>query len=241
MYLSRAWLVKLTVVLFVWTGRVAADEPVLVKCLTTRGPMRIQVHPDWAPIGAERFLDLVRSDFFQDVGLTRVVKGFLVQFGIAADPKVQHDWNRKGNLQDDPNLHMPVKRGYMAYAGSGVNSRSTQIWIAFEDSKSLGTQPWETPFGYVVEEDMPVVDAFYSGYGDMSAFGGHGPDQGKQQQLGNGYLKPNFPDLDYIKSCTVEEPADDAALGSEPTPEGTSRWKHHGRVTRGSKPQSASL
>eukprot|EP00242_Pyramimonas_sp_CCMP2087_P006032 CAMPEP_0198225514 /NCGR_PEP_ID=MMETSP1445-20131203/101393_1 /TAXON_ID=36898 /ORGANISM="Pyramimonas sp., Strain CCMP2087" /LENGTH=198 /DNA_ID=CAMNT_0043905049 /DNA_START=234 /DNA_END=827 /DNA_ORIENTATION=- len=175
---------------------------VLVRCETTKGPIRIDVHPDWAPLGAQRFLELVNTRFFDDVGLTRVVKGFLVQFGIAADPHVQQQWNAKGNIQDDPNIGTAVKRGTMAYAGSGKNSRSTQIWISFQPSSGLGTQPWEVPFGQVHEDDMAVVDSWYSGYGDMSAFGGRGPDQGRQQQQGNGYLK-SFPELDYIKSCAV--------------------------------------
>mmetsp|Transcript_39332 Transcript_39332/g.85551 ORF Transcript_39332/g.85551 Transcript_39332/m.85551 type:complete len:233 (-) Transcript_39332:466-1164(-) len=203
-----------------------SGDVVLVQCETTKGTIKIDVYPEWAPLGAARFLELVKTGFFSNVGLTRVVKGFLVQFGIAANPTVQHEWNRKGNIQDDPNIGTPVKRGTMAYAGSGINSRSTQIWISFQPSRSLGTQPWETPFAQVHEESMEVVDAWYSGYGDMEAFGGHGPDQGKQQQQGSTYLK-NFPDLDYITSCAIV-PTSLEGFGLSPhTP--AARHRHGGK------------
>lgn len=39
------------------------------------------------------------AGFFSQVALTRVVANFLVQFGIAADPAVQRQWNAKGNIQ----------------------------------------------------------------------------------------------------------------------------------------------
>ena len=41
----------------------------LVSCSTTKGTIKLEVHPAWAPLGAERFLELVSSNFFADVAL----------------------------------------------------------------------------------------------------------------------------------------------------------------------------
>ncbi|KAK3257292.1 hypothetical protein CYMTET_33614, partial [Cymbomonas tetramitiformis] len=195
----------LPIFIFLLSACLAAgdDDVTLVKCSTSKGPIRITVHENWAPIGAARFLDLVNSGFFTQVGLGRVVPNFLVQFGIAADPQVQRRWNAKGTILDDPDIHTPIKRGTIAFAGGGKNTRTTQIWISFNDNPGLGHSPWETAFAQVDPEDMHVVDSFYSGYGDMGAFGGKGPDQGRHQQEGNAYLRSEFPDLDYLLNCSV--------------------------------------
>ena len=58
-----------------------ADFP-LVHCETTKGPLTIEVHKDWSPLGAERFIDLVRDDFFTDIAFFRCVERFLTQFGF---------------------------------------------------------------------------------------------------------------------------------------------------------------
>jgi len=168
-----------------------------VQCALTSGWINIEVHPEWSPIGAKRFLDLVKANYFADCALFRAIHGFLVQFGICGDEQVRKEWSAKPPMADDPpRPDIPVKLGTMAYAGYGKNSRGTQMWISFGDSKSLGTQPWETPFAQVVGADsLAAVQKISTEYGDR-------PDQGQIQQRGNDYLRKEFPNLDYIKSCT---------------------------------------
>jgi hypothetical protein len=75
----------------------------IVCCNTTKGPLSIEVHPNWAPNGANRFLFMVKDNFFStNIALFRALKGFLVQFGLSGDPKVQHRYHTYGNLPDDP-------------------------------------------------------------------------------------------------------------------------------------------
>jgi len=38
----------------------------------------VQVHPDWAPLGAARFKELIDLDFFKGVRFFRVITGFMV-------------------------------------------------------------------------------------------------------------------------------------------------------------------
>ncbi len=117
----------------------------LVDCQTSKGPLRIEVHRNWAPLGADRFLELVQDQFFTDIAFFRCVKRFLTQFGISDKPDKKH-WHNK-NIPDDPNLHLGIQKNYVSFAGGGPNTRSTQLFIAFEYLDFLGNEPWETPFG----------------------------------------------------------------------------------------------
>lgn len=170
-----------------------------VSCQTTKGPIKIEVYKEWAPLGAERFLDLVKDGFYSDIALYRCVKGFLTQFGISDDPKMKH-WHRK-QIADDTNIHKGIHKHYVSFAGGGPNTRTTQIFIAFEELDFLGNSPWETPFGKVVEGGN-VLDALYKGYGDIPPFG-KGPDQGKLFNQGNSYIRENFPLIDFLVSCEM--------------------------------------
>lgn len=106
------------------------------------------VHPAWAPLGARRFLRLVHAGFFNNIPLFRVVPGFLVQFGISLDPDMNSRFAEQ--LKDDPPLGISFRKGLMAFAGYGVNSRSTQVFIGYEGAAGLGNAPWETPFAEVL-------------------------------------------------------------------------------------------
>ena len=201
-------------------GEADKRQTTRVKCATTAGPLLIDIYEGWAPLGAQRFLDMVRTGFFSSrVGLFRAVKNFLCQTGVPGDPSLHQQWRQKGRIKDDPqwlNLQgqkQPLKRGYLAFAGGGRDSRTTEFFFAFRDLK-LGFQPWEVPFGTLVGEgSFAALDRFYAGYGDMGAFGGHAPAPGQIYKRGAAYLDAEFPLLDFITSCDVDasDADDDAA------------------------------
>ncbi len=183
-----------------WTAR--APESYKAKFTTTKGDFVIQVTRAWAPIGADRFYNLVKSGFFNDASFFRVVPNFMVQFGMPADPKVNAAWSRV-TMKDDPRKQSNAQ-GTVTFAHTGApNSRGTQVFINFRDNSFLDSQGF-SPFGKVVE-GFDVVQKLYSGYGDMRAMGGNGPDQGPIAQSGKAYLDKNFPKLDSIKSATIVE------------------------------------
>jgi cyclophilin family peptidyl-prolyl cis-trans isomerase len=173
-----------------------------VKCHTTAGDLTIEVFPGWSPIGAKRFLDLINDQFFTDIALYRSVENFLTQFGISDQQSKKH-WHGK-QLPDDPNLHIPITRGYMSFAGGGANTRSTQVFISYADlSGFLGKEPWETPFARVVgQESDDTLTKLYKGYGDIPPFG-PGPNQGRLFNEGNQYIRNDFPLVSFIKECHV--------------------------------------
>jgi peptidyl-prolyl cis-trans isomerase A (cyclophilin A) len=165
---------------------------------TSKGLIVIDVRREWAPNGADRFYNLVKNGFFDDTRFFRVISGFMVQFGISGDPRISAQW-RNATIPDDP-VKQSNKRGFITYATSGPNSRTSQVFINFGDNAGLDRQGF-SPFGQVAT-GMDVVDKLYSGYGE-GAPQGRGPSQGRIQGEGNAYLTKDFPMLDYVKKATV--------------------------------------
>ncbi len=177
-----------------------APETFQVKFTTTRGDFIVKVNRAWAPIGADRFYNLVKHHFYDNASFFRVVPGFVVQFGISAYPPVSAAWE-KANIQDEP-VTQSNKRGYLTYAKTSMpNTRSTQIFINLKDNAGLDQQGF-SPFGYVDAQGMKVVDFLYDQYGDTS-----GPDQDQISKLGKPYLDKGWPKLDSIKTAALLGPA----------------------------------
>ena len=171
-----------------------------VKFDTSQGTFEIEVHRDWAPNGADRFYNLAKNGFYNDARFFRVIKGFMVQFGINGNPKISQVW-RNANIPDDP-VEESNLRGFVTFATAGPNTRTTQVFINYGDNPSLDGQGF-APFGKVVS-GLDVVQHLYSNYGEGAPRGG-GPDQSRVQTEGNAYLQKNFPQLDYIKKATIEK------------------------------------
>jgi peptidyl-prolyl cis-trans isomerase A (cyclophilin A) len=160
---------------------------------TTRGPVQVEVTRADAPIGADRFYNLVKAKFFDGARFFRVVPGFVVQFGMAGDPKVNAAWNVP--IKDDPVL-VSNTRGTLTFAAQKTpNTRTTQLFINLGNNQRLDPQGFAV-FGKVVS-GMDAVDHIYPGYGQK-------PDQEQIEKEGNTYLQQNFPSLDYIKTARIE-------------------------------------
>jgi len=168
---------------------------------TTKGPFVVEVTRAWAPRGADRFYNLVRAGFYDEVAFFRVISGFMVQFGIHGDPRVNAAW-RGAEIPDDP-VTQSNRRGMVTYAMAGPDTRTTQLFVNFGDNAGLDRQGF-APFGRVVE-GMAVVDSLYPGYGEGAPHG-TGPDQGRVQQEGNAYLRTSFPRLDFVKTARLVKP-----------------------------------
>ncbi|MGN6572946.1 MAG: peptidylprolyl isomerase [Pseudolabrys sp.] len=170
------------------------------KFETSKGAFVIQVTRAWAPAGADRFYNLVKNGFFDDVRFFRNIAGFMVQFGINGDPALNAKW-RVARIPDDK-VTQHNTRGMITFATSGPNARTTQVFINFADNSQLDGMGF-APFGRIVS-GMDVVDKLYSGYGE-GAPNGNGPDQNRIQTEGNPYLARGFSKLDYVKKATIEK------------------------------------
>ena len=155
------------------------------------GSFTMEVHDDWAPLGAARFKEMVDSNFFAGVRFFRVIENFMAQFGINGNPQLAAEWREK-KLSDDP-VKESNTRGMVSFATSGPNSRTTQMFINFKDNANLDGMGF-SPFAKVVE-GMEVVDRIFKI--------GEKPEQGRIQAEGNKYLKRSFPRLTFIKSAKL--------------------------------------
>jgi peptidyl-prolyl cis-trans isomerase A (cyclophilin A) len=169
-----------------------------VRFDTTKGPFVIQVNRAWAPHGADRFYNLVKNGFYDNVRFFRVVSGFMVQFGINGNPQLSARW-RDANIPDDP-VKQSNARGMITFATAGPNTRTTQVFINFGNNSRLDGQGF-APFGKVVS-GMNVVDSLNAEYGEGAPYG-KGPDQGRLQTEGNAYLAKSFARMDYVKKATI--------------------------------------
>merc|ERR1712096_375512 len=109
------------------------------------------------PNGAKRFQDLMEDNYFKGSRFHRVVPGFMVQFGLAADPQAYQKWGTKP-IKDDP-VKVSNDKGYLSFAMRGPDTRSVQIFINYGNNRNLDEQNF-SPFARVVE-GMEVVERFY--------------------------------------------------------------------------------
>jgi homoserine O-acetyltransferase len=170
-----------------------------VKVTTTQGDFTIQAHRDWAPRGVDRFYNLVRAGFYDDSRFYRVIRGDFAQFGIPGDPAIASVWCNQ-SFPDD-RVTQSNTRGFVAYAMTGPDARTTQIYIVMGD-RSRQDQDGFAPIGRVVA-GMEIVDKLYSGYGETAGGGMRGGKQAPLFEGGNAYLDSTFPKLDKLIRAAV--------------------------------------
>jgi len=170
---------------------------------TTAGDFTVKVTRAWAPVGADRFYSLVKNGYYDGNRFFRVVPGFVVQWGIHGNKKVNAAWydpkNREHTQIKDDKVVQSNTRGKIVFATSGPDSRTTQLFINFDDNSNLDKMGF-APFGEITAEDMKIVDKIYSGYGE--------PPRDLQPilaQNGNAVLDEYFPKMDGIITATIVE------------------------------------
>jgi peptidyl-prolyl cis-trans isomerase A (cyclophilin A) len=163
---------------------------------TSQGPFVIEVHREWAPLGADRFYTLVKRGFYNDARFFRVLNGFMAQFGLSGDPKIQGEY-ALANLLDEPAKQSNL-RGFVSFAKeSSPNTRYTMVFVNYKDNSYLDADGF-APFGQVIS-GMEMLDKLYSGYGRQNV-----PDQRRIKSEGNAYLAAEYPKLDFIKTARIE-------------------------------------
>jgi cyclophilin family peptidyl-prolyl cis-trans isomerase len=180
-----------------WTQPAPEVYRVLIK--TTKGNITLEVTRALAPRGADRFYHLVEVGFYNDSRFYRVITGRFAQFGIAGDPAIAKIWQNE-RFPDDPVKDTNV-RGTFAFAMTGPDARTTQIYVNTGDQSRLDAMGF-APFGKVVE-GMDVVDSLYAGYAEQSGGGMRAGHQGKLFDEGNAYLDREFPLLDKLLRAEI--------------------------------------
>lgn len=180
-----------------WTRQ--APVSYVVRIETTKGNFEITVDRSNAPIGADRFYNLVRLGYYNDARFHRVVPGFITQFGLAGNPEHSQVWMDQP-IKDDPNKISNV-RGTIAFAFTEPDTRTTQLYINMVDNTRLNAGGF-APLGSI-SKGMEVVDQIYSGYGETAGGGVRRGNQSKIIAEGNAYLDREFPLLDKLISARI--------------------------------------
>jgi peptidyl-prolyl cis-trans isomerase A (cyclophilin A) len=170
-----------------------APDSFRVAFTTNRGTFTVQAVRAWAPLGVDRFYQLVADGFFDQNRFYRVLPGFIAQFGANDSPERNKLWEAHP-LPDDPAPHQKNVRGTVSFATLGAGTRTHQLFVNLKDNPNLDAQGF-APVGRVVQ-GMAVVDSLYDEYGEI-------PKYQLIATLGNKYLARMFPRLDYILTARV--------------------------------------
>jgi peptidyl-prolyl cis-trans isomerase A (cyclophilin A) len=177
-----------------------APESFRVVFDTTKGGFIAACTREWAPNGVDRFYNLVKIGFFDDVAFYRVVstpRPFVAQFGLHGIPDVNSKWSAASIPPDPPKESN--KRGKLTFAMAGKpDTRSTQLFVNLADNTRLDAMGF-APICEIDAAGMSVADQLYGGYGE-----GLTEAQGRISSQGNAMLKKEFPLLDYIKTARLE-------------------------------------
>lgn len=191
-----------------------------VKFTTAKGDFVVEVHRDWAPLGADRFYNLVRAGYFVGDGFYRMVPSVLVQFGINPNPAATKAWSTAAIKDDAVTQHNTP--GTIVFAKSGPNTRTTHLFINLQDNSSQLDAAGFEPIG-TITEGLEVVKGLYGGYGEMKEQGGSGPSQELYTKEGKAYLDKSFPLVDRIVSASVIFPEPAAAAMAKKGPGATKK------------------
>jgi cyclophilin family peptidyl-prolyl cis-trans isomerase len=161
---------------------------------TTKGTFVLEIDRALAPRGVDRFYRLVEAGYFDDSRFFRVVPGFIAQFGIPGDPAIAQVW--KDRAFGDDSVRASNVRGTIAFAMTGPNTRTTQLFISLVDNTRLDGQGF-SPLGRVLD-GMDVVDRLYGGYGESAGGGMRGGKQARMMTEGNAHLDRDYPMLDRL-------------------------------------------
>ena len=179
---------------YVYAAGVVPDSFV-VRLATTKGDIDILLRKHWAPLGVGQFYEAVHANYYDRARFFRSIRGFVVQFGLAADPAASTQW-RSRTIADDSVLQSN-RRGSVVFASGGPNTRTVQMFINLRDNARLDGLGFP-PIGEVIA-GLDIVDALYTGYGD----GPTGPSQDRITREGEVYLAASFPLLDQITTARI--------------------------------------
>ena len=124
---------------------------------TARGPIRVELLPDQAPLTVANFVNLARRGFYDGLGFHRVIADFMVQGGC---PEGSGRGGPGYRFEDETGNGVRHERGVLSLANAGPNTNGSQFFITHVATPWLDGK--HTVFGKVVE-GLDVVDAIAQG------------------------------------------------------------------------------
>ena len=124
---------------------------------TARGPIRVELAPDKAPLTVANFVNLAKRGFYDGLNFHRVIADFMVQGGC---PEGSGRGGPGYRFEDETNNGLRHERGVLSMANAGPNTNGSQFFITHVPTPWLDGK--HTVFGKVVE-GIEVVDAIKQG------------------------------------------------------------------------------
>jgi cyclophilin family peptidyl-prolyl cis-trans isomerase len=182
-----------------WT-KIEAPEYFKARFETTQGNFDIEARREWSPEGVDRLYQLIKTEFYTDIPVFRVVPNFVAQFGIHNDSILNSSW-AKYKISDEPVIEKNFK-GAISFARGGVQSRTTQIFINLKDNNRLDEIDYSGVKGFPVVakviDGMENIEKFYGKYGDELGF-----KQDSIQKYGNDFIRRKYPEVDFIHKAYI--------------------------------------
>ena len=125
-----------------------------------RGPIKVELYPDKAPLTVANFVNLARRGFYDGLNFHRVIPDFMIQGGCPegsgrGGPGYRFEDETGNGLRHD-------KPGMLSMANAGPGTNGSQFFITHVPTPHLDGR--HTVFGEVVgAEDQKVVDAIRVG------------------------------------------------------------------------------
>jgi len=124
---------------------------------TDRGPVRVELYPDKAPLTVANFVNLAKRGFYDGLNFHRVIKDFMIQGGC---PQGTGTGGPGYKFEDEANNGVRHERGVLSMANAGPNTNGSQFFITHVATPWLDGK--HTVFGKVVD-GMEVVDKVAQG------------------------------------------------------------------------------
>ena len=124
---------------------------------TGRGPIRIELYPDKAPLTVANFVNLAKRGFYDGLNFHRVIPDFMVQGGC---PQGRGTGGPGYKFEDETNNGVKHERGVLSMANAGPNTNGSQFFITHIKTDWLDGK--HTVFGKVIE-GLDVVDSVAGG------------------------------------------------------------------------------
>ena len=124
---------------------------------TDRGPIKIELYPDKAPLTVANFVNLAKRGFYDGLGFHRVIPDFMIQGGC---PEGSGRGGPGYKFEDETGNGVAHERGVLSMANAGPNTNGSQFFITHNATPRLDGK--HTVFGKVVE-GMEAVDKVQQG------------------------------------------------------------------------------
>ena len=124
---------------------------------TSRGPIKIELYPDKAPLTVANFVNLAKRGFYDGLNFHRVIADFMIQGGC---PEGSGRGGPGYRFEDETTNGVRHERGVLSMANAGPNTNGSQFFITHVPTPWLDGK--HTVFGKVVE-GLDVVDAVKQG------------------------------------------------------------------------------